>query len=109
MSLIGGGITGLRMFDDPLFIAYSGAVVAAGLVVGWLTGVGCGNLVEVAAVQRREEVERTALERVREIAAQRVVAPMEEELERYRAFREAYEAAVPRDRRADRRQGSHEE
>ncbi|MFB8768448.1 YfjP family GTPase [Nocardiopsis alba] len=109
VSLIGGGITGLRMFDDPLFIAYSGAVVAAGLVVGWLTGVGCGNLVEVAAVQRREEVERTALERVREIAAQRVVAPMEEELERYRAFREAYEAAVPRDRRAGRRHGAHEE
>ncbi|MGW5878778.1 GTPase [Nocardiopsis terrae] len=97
LSWLGGGITGLRMFDDPIFIAYSGAVVGAGLLVGWLTGVGCGNLVEVAAVQRRENVERAAQERVREIAGLRVVAPMEEELARYRAFRAAYEVARIRD------------
>ncbi|WP_017584751.1 GTPase [Nocardiopsis ganjiahuensis] len=97
LSWIGGGITGLRMFDDPVFIAYSGAVVVASLLVGWLTGVGCGNLVEVAAVQRREEVERTAQGRVREIAGLRVVAPMENELARYRAFRAAYEVARTKD------------
>lgn len=93
VSWIGGGFTGLRVFDDPVFIVYSGAVVLAGLVVGWLIGVGCGNLVEVAAVQRREDVERAAQGRVREIAGLRVVAPMEKELERYRAFRAAYEVA----------------
>ncbi|PWV57587.1 GTPase [Nocardiopsis sp. L17-MgMaSL7] len=93
LSWLGGGITGLRMFDAPVFVAYAGAVLVAGLLVGWLTGVGCGNLVEVAAVQRREEVERTAQTRVREIAGRRVVAPMEEELARYRAFRAAYEVA----------------
>ncbi|MFE1166012.1 GTPase [Nocardiopsis sp. NPDC058789] len=93
LSWLGGGITGLRAFDDPIFAAYAGAVVVAGLLVGWLTGVGCGNLVEVAAVQRREEVERAAQTRVREIAGLRVVAPMEEELARYRAFRAAYEVA----------------
>lgn len=97
LSWLGGGITGLRVFDDPIFAAYAGAVVVAGLLVGWLTGVGCGNLVEVAAVQRREEVERTAQTRVREIAGLRVVAPMEEELARYRAFRAAYEVARTQD------------
>lgn len=97
LSWLGGGITGLRMFDAPVFVAYAGAVVVAGLLVGWLTGVGCGNLVEVAAVQRREEVERTAQTRVREIAGRRVVAPMEEELARYRAFRAAYEVARTQD------------
>ncbi len=97
LSWAGGGITGLRMFDDPVFIAYSGAVVVASLLVGWLTGVGCGNLVEVAAVQRREDVERTAQGRVREIAGLRVVAPMENELVRYRAFRAAYEVARTKD------------
>lgn len=96
VSWIGGGLTGLRIFDDPVFIAYAGAVVVAALLVGWLTGVGCGNLVEVAAVQRREDVERTAQGRVREIAGVRVVVPMEEELARYRAFRAAYEVARPR-------------
>ena len=93
MSWLGGGITGMRAFDDPMFAVYSGAVVAAALLVGWLTGVGCGNLVEVAAVQRREDVERTAQARVREIAGLRVVEPMEAELARYRAFRVAYEVA----------------
>ncbi|KOX17530.1 GTPase [Nocardiopsis sp. NRRL B-16309] len=97
VSWLGGGFTGLRMFDDPVFLAYAGALVAAALFVGWLTGLGCGNLVEVAAVQRREEVERAALARVREIAGTRVVEPMEAELGRYRAFRAAYEVAAPSD------------
>ena len=93
LSLLGEGITGLRMFDDPVFVVYSGALVAAALVVGWLTGVGCGNLVEVAAVQRREDVERSAEGRVREITGLRVIQPMETELERCRAFSAAYEVA----------------
>lgn len=93
LSWLGGGITGMAMFDEPVFAAYAGALVVAALLVGWLTGVGCGNLVEVAAVQRREDVERKAQARVREITAQRVVEPMEAELARYRAFRSAYEVA----------------
>src|SRR5699024_5749813 len=59
LSWVGDGITGLRMFDDPVFVAYSGALATAALVVGWLTGVGCGHLVVVAAVPRREDVERS--------------------------------------------------
>nr|WP_262391621.1 GTPase [Nocardiopsis sp. CNR-923] len=93
VSWLAGGLTGLAMFDDPVFVAYSGALVVASLVVGWLTGVGCANLVEVAAVQRREAVERVAGERVAEIARRRVVEPMTAELDRYRAFRAAYEVA----------------
>lgn len=96
-SWLGGGITGLAVFDDPVFAAYSGVLVVAALLVGWLTGVGCGNLVEVAAVQRREDVERTASARVREIAGLRVVEPLEAELARYRAFRAAYEVASTAD------------
>lgn len=90
VSWAGGGITGVRLFDDPLFIAYAGAVVAASLLVGWLTGVGCGNLVEVAAVQRREKIERTADASLREIVGERVIRPLEAELERFRSFRRAY-------------------
>ncbi|MEU0490335.1 GTPase [Nocardiopsis sp. NPDC006139] len=95
VSRLGGGLTGIAMFDDVVFVAYASALVVAALAVGWLTGVGCGNLVEVAAVQRREDVERAAQARVREIAAARVVEPMEAELARYRAFRAAYEVAAP--------------
>ncbi|MDT0331795.1 GTPase [Nocardiopsis lambiniae] len=93
VSRLGGGITGVPMFDDAVFVAYAAALVAAALAVGWLTGVGCGNLVEVAAVQRREDVERAAQVKVREIAVARVVEPMEAELARYRAFRAAHEVA----------------
>ncbi|SHJ37595.1 50S ribosome-binding GTPase [Nocardiopsis flavescens] len=95
VSRLGGGITGIAMFDEAVFVAYASALVVAALAVGWLTGVGCGNLVEVAAVQRREDVERAAQAKVREIAAARVVEPMEAELARYRAFRAAYAAAAP--------------
>lgn len=93
LSWTGGGMTGLAVFDDPVFAAYAGVLVLAALLVGWLTGVGCANLVEVAAVQRREEVEKAAHARIREITAARVVEPMEAELARYRAFRAAYEVA----------------
>ncbi|WP_306366477.1 GTPase [Nocardiopsis sp. CC223A] len=99
VSRLGGGITGFAMFDDVVFVAYASALVVAALAVGWLTGVGCGNLVEVAAVQRREDVERSAQAKVREIAAARVVEPMEAELARYRAFRAAYEVAAPAEER----------
>ncbi|MFL1435538.1 GTPase [Nocardiopsis protaetiae] len=95
VSRLGGGITGIAMFDDAVFVVYASALVVAALAVGWLTGVGCGNLVEVAAVQRREDVERAAQAKVREIAVARVVEPMEAELARYRAFRAAYEVAAP--------------
>ncbi|MFI6578033.1 GTPase [Nocardiopsis sp. NPDC050513] len=93
VSWLAGGLTGMAVFDDPVFVAYSGALVVASLLVGWLTGVGCANLVEVAAVQRRETVERVAVERVAEIARRRAVEPMAAELDRYRAFRAAYEVA----------------
>ena len=95
VSRLGGGLTGMAMFDDMVFVAYASALAVAALAVGWLTGVGCGNLVEVAAVQRREDLERAAQSRVREIAVARVVEPMEAELARYRAFRAAYEVAAP--------------
>src|SRR5699024_2278466 len=93
LRCVGDGITGVRMFDDAVFVAYSGALVTAALGVGWLPGVGCGNLVEVAAVPRREDVERDAEGRVRAITGLRVIQPMEVELERCRAVRAAYEVA----------------
>lgn len=92
-SWLGGGLTGLPVLDEPVFLLYSLALVGASLLAGWLTGVGCANLVEVAAAQRREQVEKAAQSRVCEIAAARVVAPVEQELERYRAYRTAFEVA----------------
>ncbi|GAB3213965.1 GTPases [Marinactinospora thermotolerans DSM 45154] len=91
-----GGLTGMAVLDDPVFIGFAAALSAATLLVGWLTGVGCRNLVGVAAGRRREEVEEKATERVREIAVQRVVTPLEHELAEYRRFAEAFKAAAGR-------------
>uniref|UniRef100_UPI0008308AB5 YfjP family GTPase n=1 Tax=Nocardiopsis trehalosi TaxID=109329 RepID=UPI0008308AB5 len=92
-SWLMGGATGVAALDDPVFLALAGAVVAAAPVVGWLTGVGCRNLVSVAAAQRRERVELDSAEKVRALAEERVLAPVERELRRYHEYSEALAAA----------------
>ncbi|MFC3999251.1 hypothetical protein ACFOVU_25280, partial [Nocardiopsis sediminis] len=88
-----GGLTGIVAFDDPGFIGFAAAIVVAAPVVGWLTDVGCRNLVSVAAAQRRERVELTSAERVRAIAEERILAPVEQELRRYQEYSEALVSA----------------
>ncbi|CAM3609262.1 GTPase [Nocardiopsis gilva] len=94
VSWIGGGLTGFALLDDPIYLGFAGAVAAATLAVGWLTDVGCRNLVSVAATQRRDQVERDSAEKVRTLADELVVAPLERELGRYREYREALGTAL---------------
>ncbi len=95
-SWLGGGLTGVSLLDHPINIGYAAAVVVATLTAGKLTDVGCRNLVEVAAAQRRDLVERRSAERVRAISDERIVAPLEEELQRYDAYTQALDAATTR-------------
>ncbi|MBB6170812.1 GTP-binding protein EngB required for normal cell division [Nocardiopsis mwathae] len=104
VSWVGGGLTGIGLLDDPAYLGFAGAVVVATLAVGWLTDVGCRNLVSVAATQRRDQVERESAERVRAIAEELVITPLEEELARYRAFRRALGTALVKH---DEQDGSH--
>ncbi|NYI98441.1 GTP-binding protein EngB required for normal cell division [Streptomonospora nanhaiensis] len=83
VSWLGGGLTGLPVLDDPRFLGLAAAVVVATPLVGWLIGNGCVNLVSVAAAQRRERIEQRSAQRAREIAEQRILAPVEQELARY--------------------------
>lgn len=97
VSWLGGGLTGIGMFDDPVLIGFAAAIVVATPAVGWLTDVGCRNLVSVAAAQRREQVELKSTERVRAMAEERIIVPVEQELQRYREFSRALAAAQARD------------
>ncbi|WP_082126741.1 GTPase [Allosalinactinospora lopnorensis] len=94
VSWLGGGMTGVPLLDDFVYIGYAAAVVVATLAAGKLTDIGCQNLVEVDAAQRREQVEQQSVERVRSLTDERVVAPLEEELKRYRFYNAALNAAL---------------
>lgn len=93
-SWFGGGFTGVAFLDNPVFVGFAVAIVAAALAVGWLIGIGCQNIVSVSAAQKREYTERTSAENVRALAEDRVVAPVEAELGRYREFTSALETAL---------------
>ncbi|MDA2805366.1 GTPase [Nocardiopsis suaedae] len=93
-SWLGGGMTGVAVLDSPVFLGLAAAVALAALAVGWLTGVGCRNLVGVAASKRREVVEAQAEEGIAAAATEEVVSPIEQELAEYRRFTESLEAAL---------------
>lgn len=94
VSWLGGGLTGAAALDSPVFLGLAAAVAAAALAVGWLTGVGCRNLVGVAASRRREAVEAQAEEGIAAAASEEVVSPIGRELAEYRRFAESLEAAL---------------
>ncbi|GAA4950667.1 YfjP family GTPase [Streptomonospora halophila] len=83
VSWLAGGLTGVAMLDAPVFLGFAGATAVATPVTGWLLGTGCANLIAVSAVQRREHVEQRSSQRARELAEQRILAPVEQELARY--------------------------
>ncbi|GLU47917.1 GTPase [Nocardiopsis ansamitocini] len=84
-----GGVTGLAVLDDAIFMAFAAVLAASGLLLGWLTGIGCRSLVSVEAGRRRERVEEQGTERVFAIITERVVTPMERELADYVRYGQA--------------------
>ncbi len=90
---IGGGLA------EPPLLFLAAALTAGSLLLGWLTGVGCRNLVTVEAARRREYVETHGTEQVKRIAVERVVAPLEAELRNYERYCQALKEAQPARRR----------
>ncbi|MFD0774797.1 hypothetical protein ACFQZ2_12735, partial [Streptomonospora algeriensis] len=83
VSWLAGGLTGAPVVDAPVFLGFAAAMAVAMPVAGWLLGMGSANLIEVSAAQRREQVEQRSSQRARELAEQRILAPVEQELARY--------------------------
>lgn len=96
---IGGfgiGHADTKLLTEPALLPYVVLIIAATLLLGWLTATGCRNLVMLAADQYQNDLESELSRRVGAVADELVFGPIEQSLARYRAFREAYADASSR-------------
>lgn len=83
-----------RLFDDVSLLPWIGLMIAAILLLGWLTESGCMNLVRVAAEREQERVEEAMRSRIAVVAREIVVPPVEQELFEYERFTEELRVAA---------------
>ncbi len=83
-----------RLFDDVSLLPWIGLMIAAILLLGWLTASGSMNLVRVAAEREQERVEAAMRSRLAAVASELVVPPIEQELFEYQRFTEELRIAV---------------
>jgi GTP-binding protein EngB required for normal cell division len=75
-----------RLFDDVSLLPWIALMIAAILLLGWLTASGCMNLVRVAAERELQRVEATMRSRLAAVASEMVVSPIEHEFSEYDRF-----------------------
>ena len=68
------------IFRDPVLLAWIAVMIAAILVLGWLTASGCMNLVTTAAARERDQVDEEMRSRMTNVAEQMVLLPIRQEL-----------------------------
>jgi uncharacterized membrane protein len=83
-----------RLFDDVSLLPWIGLMIAAILLLGWLTESGCMNLVRVAAEREQERVEKAMRTRIAVVAREIVMPPIEQELFEYERFTEELRVAA---------------
>lgn len=74
------------IFSDAALLPWVVLLVAAILVLGWLTASGCMSLVSSAALRERSWVEEQMRSRMKEVAEQLVLVPVKQELSEYARF-----------------------
>ncbi len=89
-----GGQVPSRLFDDVSLLPWIGLMIAAILLLGWLTTSGCMNLVRVAAEREQERVEAAMRSRMAAVAREVVLPPIEQELFEYERFTEELRVAA---------------
>ena len=77
-----------RLFDDVSLLPWIAVIIAAVLLLGWLTASGCMNLVRVAAEREQQRVEAAMRSRMAVVASEMVVGAVEQELFEYDRFLE---------------------
>ena len=77
-----------RLFDDVSLLPWIAVIIAAILLLGWLTASACMNLVRVAAEREQERVEAAMRSRMAVVASEMVVGAVEQELFEYDRFLE---------------------
>jgi GTP-binding protein EngB required for normal cell division len=74
------------IFTDVALLPWVVLLIAAILVLGWLTASGCMSLVNSAALRERSRVEEQMRSRMTEVAEQLVLVPVKQELSEYARF-----------------------
>ncbi len=83
-----------RLFGDPSLLPWVILMVAAFLLLGWLTATGCTNLVRAAAERERSRLLDTMRGRIGEVARETVLAPAGHELAALARFRSELRVAA---------------
>jgi GTP-binding protein EngB required for normal cell division len=76
-----------RLFGDAALLPWIVVMIAAFLLLGWLTAAGCMNLVRSAAGRERGRVLEAMRARIGALAREMVLIPVEQELAEYGRFR----------------------
>jgi hypothetical protein len=87
------------IFRDPVLLLWIGIMIAAILVLGWLTASGCLSRVAAAAARERDQVDGEMRSRMTDVAEQMVLQPVRQELSEYSRFRAALRDAQAEDPR----------
>jgi predicted membrane-bound spermidine synthase len=89
--LIVAGIVGALQhatFSNVALLPWIAVMVAAILLLGWLTASGCMTLVARTADREREQAERQMRAEITEVARRMVMVPVEQELSVYGRFQD---------------------
>jgi hypothetical protein len=75
-----------RLFGDASLLPWIVVIIAAFLLLGWLTAAGCINLARSAAGRDRARALEAMRARIGVVAREMVLSPVEQELAEYRRF-----------------------
>jgi len=75
-----------RLFSDAHLLPWSVLLIAAFLLLGWLSAAGAMSQVRTAAVRERAAVQETMRTKIGNVAREMVMAPAGQELAEYRRF-----------------------
>jgi hypothetical protein len=81
------------IFRDPVLLPWIAVMIAAILLLGWLTASGGMTLVNAAAVRERAQVDSEMRSRMTAVADQMVLQPIRQELSECSRFRAALRRA----------------
>jgi hypothetical protein len=83
-----------RLFSDLSLLPWVVVMIAAFLLLGWLTAAGCMNLVRTAAGTESLRVQDRMRDRIDNVAREMVIEPAEQELAEYQRFRDELRVAA---------------
>jgi GTP-binding protein EngB required for normal cell division len=81
------------LLDDLTVLLWVAVVVAAILLLGWLTSSGCQNVITLAAERQREKIVELIHGRIAAVVQDKVLMPVQQELSEYGRFRDELRAA----------------